>query len=377
MDPYIKIINNTEEFLRIEGAWKELEKKSGHNYLTLSFDWMKAFWLSFHDVNNDIFGHNKELCIALVYDSSQLTAIAPLLMVERYKQILGFKKKVRYIEFIGQQWACTFADIICLKNDPNIILKFIIESLLRNFRFDVIKLSYVPDMAFVFKDYEEYMHKFTICSSIKLSGEYSKIVKAHYSKNLRNNIKKYKNKISRSFNEVKCEILEDPESIRKIFEDIKSVSSTKIYSNKHNNYDNVYKEQFLKRLISDNEKAYCITYLENDRRVAYNVGFKYNGAVYAFDGSYDRTFANEMNISYGSLVIDKTVEYFSEKFNELYLGVGYDQYKFYFTKEFQYLNTFLYPGNTHFSGAIHKYLKSKHSKEEEILKGSLKDIINR
>ncbi len=368
----IEKIESSEEFCSINLEWKNLENKCNNRILTINHEWLKTYWESFRDVEDSIFGFNKRLCVLLLREDGVLTAAAPFIRVDRIRKIAGKKLRLRYIEFLGQQWACIYSDLISSRRES--CLGLFLDYLDENEDFDILKLLYIPDFSKNFNGFERYMHDVSTCTELPIGADYPEIIKESYSKNLKKNLKKYNNKLSRSGILINYKVLQDPGDIIKIMDDLKAVSGTKLLSNKHSNYEDKDKGKFMSDIIMNVENPYCVAYFEKEICIAYNTGFLYNGVVYAIDGSYDRNYENPMNISFGSLVIDRTVYHYSGKYNSLCLGPGADSYKFHFSRKLNYLRSFIYPGNTLRSGICRYLLNRKAIAQERELYKQLEDI---
>jgi CelD/BcsL family acetyltransferase involved in cellulose biosynthesis len=95
-------IDRFDEFLHLEPAWNDLLSRSDSDVPFLTFEWIKAWWLSF--------GKKKKLFIILVEDEAKrLIGIAPLMIVrENYKCF-----PARVLKFIRDDNASHVNCIIC------------------------------------------------------------------------------------------------------------------------------------------------------------------------------------------------------------------------------------------------------------------------
>ena len=85
----IKLIENTQDFLKLQEDWNNILKKSYANFPFLTFEWLSNWW--------KYFGKNKQLFIMTAHenDNGPPHAIAPFMLVE----FAGFK----IIQFIGTE----------------------------------------------------------------------------------------------------------------------------------------------------------------------------------------------------------------------------------------------------------------------------------
>lgn len=371
----IETVDNTDAFLCLEKDWKAFEKKTGHSLVTMSYDWLKSYWVTLGDVENDLFGYDKRLCIVLVREKSEILAIAPFITVSRIKKILKKAVKIRCIEFLGQQWAGTYSDIISMPERSYLpeILDFLNQD--TNYGFDIIKLSYIPAFSANFKNYADNLHSFSLISEIPLKRSYEDIRENIYSVNLKKNIKKYENKIRKSGLPIRYEIISGISGLKTIYGDVKRISSSKNISQMGSTLEDPDKERFFREALINNPDAYCTAFYDDKQCIAYNMGIVYNNAVYALDGSYDRNYTNKMNISFGSLVIDRTVHYFSGSLYSLSLGPGGDSYKFHFSKNYTLLKNFIFPGPTLKSKLYYPFIRQRNKRLERDINLFLGNIV--
>ena len=127
----IEIVNKFEEFLHLENIWDNLLEKSQSDYVCLTFEWFKSWWLSF--------GKNKELHILLLKDKDSILGIVPL-MISRTK-FRGLP--VREIGFIQNENSPRCDFILTDKRETSIgeIVKYFKEN---KENWDVIHFVNIP-----------------------------------------------------------------------------------------------------------------------------------------------------------------------------------------------------------------------------------------
>lgn len=356
----IKLIQTNQELISFEHEWKQLEKDINHQNLTSSFDWLSTWWNIFKDVNNTTIGYNKELIIICLFENDKLTAIAPFLKVFRKKYGL----KISFIEFLGQQWAGNYLDIICAKGNTN-YKDEIFGWLYDNFKFDILLLKYIPEYSTNFNSKE--LDLYSACPTIELS-EYSNhddFIKNKYSKNLKQNLRTAYNKAKKTDIEIETVVEEIDQNN---FDDIIQISKFKLSDGKHSIYNDENKLLFMKK-ITKAMLSNIIFVKVNNKNVAYRANVFFNNNKFCIDASYDRNFRK---FELGSISVDANIkDSYSKKISKQCLGPGLDLYKKKFTKK--YTNIFIYPkkGNTLMSLLLIKPLKILTLRKEKEAKQAL------
>lgn len=129
MNVKIKIIQTEKEILQIYNEWEDLYHSNDALDIYQSVDWVLT-WCKYYKACNELF------CI-LIYENKQLVAIAPLIIMQAYKQ--------RILTFIG----CTFNDynylIIAKYQDHKFLFSKVISTISAYFLnlFDCWELNYI------------------------------------------------------------------------------------------------------------------------------------------------------------------------------------------------------------------------------------------
>ena len=155
------VVQDDIGFKNLQKVWQDFEKSINHKNITSSFDWLITLWNIFKDVNNSLIGFNKKLLIICLYDGNNLLAIAPFVKVYRKK----FGIKISFIEFLGQQWAGNYLDII--SDTKNAIYNNeIFQWLNNNVKYDVLFLKYIPEYSINFS--ADCLYLYSACPEIQI-----------------------------------------------------------------------------------------------------------------------------------------------------------------------------------------------------------------
>lgn len=127
----IETISNFEEFLKLEEIWNKILEKSQSDYVCLTFEWFKSWWMGF--------GKDKQLMVILIKEEGRLIGIAPLMLVS--KRFRGLP--VKEIGFIQNDNSPRCDFIISEKREEviNAIVRYLKR--IKN-NWDVINFSNLP-----------------------------------------------------------------------------------------------------------------------------------------------------------------------------------------------------------------------------------------
>jgi len=357
----IKLIQTEEEFNLLENEWKEFEETLNHSNLTSSFVWLNTWWNIFQNINNNKIGYDKKLIIICLYENDKLISIAPFLKVYRKK----FGLRISFIEFLGQQWAGTYLDIIT-DNNYSDSKDIIFSWLYKNIKFDIILLKYIPEYSKNFNDY--FFILYSACPEIQIS-EYSNLdeyIKNKYSKNLKQNLRTAHNKAKKSGNKIQTSV----ESLdQKNFDETIQISEFKLLDGKNFLYDDKAKRKFMEEITKKMPSNVIFVKL-NGKNVAYRTNVFFNNNKFCLDASYDRNFRK---FELGSISVDANLkDSFSNKIKIHCFGPGIDSYKRKFTKKNINIYIYLKKGNTLMSNLLFKPIKKLAFKKEFEVKQLLK-----
>lgn len=342
----IKNIETSSGFISLEKEWRILEKSLNHSNLTSSYDWLNTWWSVFKNVNNSLIGFNKKLIIICLYENHNLVAIAPLLKVNRKKYGIN----ISFIEFLGQQWAGNYLDIIAGKSHikyRNIIFKW----LYNNVKFDSIFLKYIPNDTQCFTLDQLYLY--SACPEINISEfrNYDEYVKNKYSKNLKQNLRTAYNKAKKADDMIETSI----EALdHKNFKETVRLSEFKLLDRKNSIFNDENKSLFMQEVTKIMTSNVVFVHL-NGKNVAYRTNVIFNNNKFCLDASYDRNFRK---YELGSISVDANLnDSFTNKMFSHCFGPGLDFYKKKFTKKNINIYMFIHKGNTFFSLIIFNIIK--------------------
>jgi hypothetical protein len=340
----VKIVNTSSEFILLEQKWKELEKSIKHSNLTSSFDWLYTWWETFKDVNNNAIGYDKKLVIICLYESGDLISIAPFLKVYRKKYGFSFS----FLEFLGQQWAGNYLDIITDNPNQN---REIFNWLYKNLKFDILMLKYIPQHSENFNPKDMYLY--SACPEIPVNEytNHDEYISKKYSKSLKQNLRTANNRAKKSGVVMRTSVEELNEEN---FNETVQISDFKLLDNKSSIFRDENKRLFMKNITK--RMASNVVFVNLDgKNVAYRTNVFFNNNKYCLDASYDR---NYRKFELGSISVDANLlDSFSNNIAHHCLGPGLDLYKSKFTKENIKIFIFLKRGNTFISYFLIKPLK--------------------
>lgn len=346
----IRPIRTVEEFINFREEWIRLETETDNKNLTVSYDWLLTWWKIFGYINNNEAGHNKELLIIRAYRNNSLVAILPLIKLYRKKIY-----KISFVEFLGQQWGATYLDLISTgvsKDD----LDYIFDWIKKNVKYDVLRLSYIPEDSSSRSIKNTSCIVLSGCPSINLRkySDFENYKERIYSKKLRQNIRTALNKMAGSDIKYECKIRKvDDESLREIIR----LSASKLQDKshiKHSIYSDPNKERFI-RNICHTHPAEVLFITLNNTNVAYRLNILYNDVKYCLDASYDRDYPK---YDLGTLSVHESIQdSFRKKLHIHCEGTGVDFYKLKFINEINNIYSLLEKGNTLLSPFVYKKAK--------------------
>lgn len=360
-----KILTKTNEFLNLEKQWKELEAEPHNKNQSVTFDWLKIWWETFHNRNDNKFGHNKQLFIVLLLKDERIDAIAPLVSLSRFY----YGVEINFLEILGQQWAATYSGFITrypLKKDEK---KELFEVIKKYNKSDVIFFNHLltendlPVNAQLFP--------YSACPFIDLSG-FSNIdffKKTAYSKNLKSNFKK-----AFSWAKKRNQVLESF-STRvndQNFQTITKLAKSKEISKKEFKYKDPDKKKFREKVYQDLEGQVDFVNI-NNTEAAYLISICYNGTKIGTDASFDRKYENKYML--GSFAVEQSISMAIQDGLKVFdFGTGIDNYKFKFTNKAILLNYFIEKGGSKFSSLVFLVIKCFVKRKSEKFISELKSV---
>lgn len=297
-----EVINNFEDFLRLEGQWNSLLVESDQDEALMTHEFFCSWW--------ETFGKDHEMLVVLVWENEELIAIAPLM-----------RRKVK--------WRGAKAEVIsCManiqSNRTGLIIKGnrknILSETLRFFKasevyFDMFQLNYILKGSWTeiniidtlqtcgYK-YREMPHNFSPFISIKLDWqEYKK----DRSRNFRHKLNRLNNLYRRleDFNVIKYSNDKIEDAINEVF----SISEKSWQYDKDSFLVSTKKEQhFLYNLaIKMAEKGYLNIWVLKIREipVAFVFNLTYKKRIYSLKIGYDQAYSK---FSPGEFLISKAIQ---------------------------------------------------------------------
>jgi hypothetical protein len=347
-----KIVKLDCDFEALKMQWESLELKVNSTIPSISYLWCITWWNVFKDINNNKLGFNKELAIICGYREGVLVLVCPLVKLTR--SIGPFK--IRFLEFLGQQWGAIAYSIL---RDRNTDAHELFSYIKINIKCDVVHLRQIP--ATESKLFNNQLVYYSGSPYIQISKFESKMnfEELNYSKGLRQNIRTAHNRIARD--KLKLDI-ESRSFNPDVFKSVKRLSLCKLLDEKESIYLDPDKSLFYEKILTQLESS-VIFILINSNYVSYRVNLFYNNNKICIDASYDRNFKK---YEPGVLSVDYNIlDSFERKILIDDMGPGLDGYKLKFTRSVNCLGYFLMPGKGVYSKLLtiifEKILQNKHS----------------
>jgi hypothetical protein len=342
----VNLIEKDKEFVLLKEIWTEFEKEVDHINITSSYTWLSTWWHSFKDIENNTIGFNKELLIILVYENNKLVAIAPFVKLIRKK----WGVNISFIEFISQQVAGTYIDIIC-NIDPIKNKQYIINWLKQNIKYDILLLRHIPEHTICFD--KDFLIEYSFCPqiSLKKSSSFAEFKDSSYSKKLKQNIRTSFNKAKRNdaILEYKSEAI-----TQKNINEIIRISRSKLNNNKEWLYGDKTMSGFYKSIFEQMDSNVLFIYLNNEN-IAYRANVIYNNTKFCVDASFDR---DSSKYDPGILSVNYNIkDSFDKGLLTHCLGPGVDPYKMKFSKRVVKIYSYIEKGNTFWSNFLFYFLK--------------------
>jgi len=336
MELQYKLINDKDGLIELEKKWKEIQNHPLNFSVTSSYEWVYDWWTVFCNVDNNIYGYNKQLKVFAIFNENKdLFAILPFVIVTRK---IGFLK-VKFLEFIGQQWGGVYCDIV-VKNGLSLLFQDVKNIIKKECKYDILHFRYLTDKTRFFNGDE--LKPFSACPEINISkfncnDEY---IKEKYSKRLKQNLRTGSNraknnnqKLTEEINAITTENIED----------IIRISRTKNFEDdKYSIYDDKNKSMFFRSLYENLDSN--VVFIKIDEfPVAYRTNVIFNYNKICLDAAYDR---NAPKYELGIKSVDQNIaNSFNKELSIHSFGPGVDEYKLKFASTIQLLYYIVLRGN--------------------------------
>ncbi len=319
----VEIITKFEDFLSLENIWNNVLEKSQSDYVCLTFEWFKSWWLSF--------GKNKELRILLLKDKNSILGIVPLMISRSHFRGLP----VREIGFIQNE--NTPRNDLILNGERKDAIDAIVKYFKNNLgRWDVICLVNIPQESPNYEILQDTLKRNNKLFGIK-KGLYSPFIriqsdwKTYFSSRTKKFRKAVRNNINRierigPYHIKKIEnINQDGTVLANIFEISKNSWKAKYQKQITRSDEN---KRFFEELSQvSSERGWLNIWLLNinDRTVAYEYHLRYKNRIYALRADFDEAYKDS---SPGSVLDMHIVKYaFENKLKEYDMCGSDDFYK--------------------------------------------------
>lgn len=347
-------VYNESNLSIIKDDWKYLERESNNTNLSVSFDWCMTWWNLFKDREDNTFGFNKKVIVFLGKENGIPKILIPLMLLER----TVFHFKLRFVEFIGQQWGASTFTILKVSDSPFDFDSFM-HVLKQNISYDILYLRNIS-MSYN-KQFAGTLIKNAGCPQIQIQNDNFEDFYTHLPKQLKQNIRTAYNRAKKK-NEVLVEKIVNGTDI--CWEKVIEISRSKKNDGKYSLYDDALKSQFYMQLPNFYDTNFVLIYLD-ERVVAYRYNILYNGLKFCVDAAYDRKFPH---YNLGALsVLNNIKDSFDLHLDTHSMGPGCYDYKLKFTSDINYLGYLVRCGNRYFSLLFNWififYLRKFHKKQ--------------
>lgn len=339
----LEIIDKFEDFRNLENIWNTTLEKSGSDYVCLTFEWIKAWWLAF--------GKENGLWIVLFKKDHEVIGIAPLMRNNGKLRGLPIKE----IGFI-QNDNSPRSDFIIAENREEVIEKMI-EYLMEIKKWDIMNLVNIPEESPNFDILEEALRRKNMLFGIKngLRSPYIKISSdwpaffAGRSQKFRKVLRNKINRMNRTgpYSIRKTDNISNVQGVlNNIFEVSKKSWKADYGKDITSTEENI---KFFKALAEESNKNGLLniwTLDINDTPIAYEYHLSYKNRVYALRADYNESYSEN---SPGS-VLDMNIikNYFESNLAEYDLCGSDNFYKRNWTQDIRHHARFLVFQNNHY-----------------------------
>jgi hypothetical protein len=334
--------------IELKKKYQDFENRLGNVNLTTSYAWISKWWELFADYNNNKFGFDKKLRIAVLYEGENIVCIAPLVILNRKMMKLEFS----FLEFIGQQWSAIYCDLLSV-DTRTVFLDIILEKIFKEDKIDIVYFNHIPDRTRFFN--KDRLLPYAACPEVDLTmfSNMGAFRSQKYSKNLNQNIRTAYNRAIKDNVTLKNEIKQSDEVTTR---EIVRIAKTKLADGKDFKYADERKTKFRIEIMSVFRSNHCFIYA-NNYPIAYRTNVIYNSCKFCLDASYDREYPK---YELGSLSVDANI---NDSYNlgliRHCMGPGLDFYKLKFATHIVHLNYYIRRGNSMISFLIYVLLKFK------------------
>lgn len=334
----IEVIKSERCFADVQKRWQDFERGQRRLYFSQAYNWLTIWWETFKDREDQQFGYNKELLIILMLRHGEIAAIAPFIKLERKKFGLAFS----FIEFLGQQWGCTFMDVVG-DNHERESWQRLISWLYSNVSFDVLNLAYLPEGSPILQLVAKAnVFPLSACPFIELGGfnSFEEYSATNYSAHHRHNLRTRGNRLKRDGLEWQFVV---EKASPEVEEDVFRLSASKLVDGKTSIYLDADKRKFMLRVLKDLTTDVAFIRV-NGQAAAYRLNTYFRDWKICLDSSFDREYSF---YGMGVLSLDRSIENsFARRLSIHCEGTGPENYKLDFTKRVIPIYDYLQAGNT-------------------------------
>ena len=318
----IKVVRDIKEFKKLKEVWDEIAQKTGSFVPWLCWDWFNLFL--------KYFGKNKTLFVLLVYNSEEIIAIAPFMVInKKYKGLLN----ARIIQFMSNMHSpvCNFIFGESSNSSQRVIVERIIGFLFDEYKkWDIIELEMIPEENGYFEVFlnailaSHFKNKSYSCKGDWYLDEITYSF-SDYFKNIPRRRRKDVGRCQRhlqDIGELRFHLINDTENLDQYLD---LYSGVRKKSWKGQEKDNDFLRDFAKSAAEKGWLRLPFLFL-NDVPIACEKWMVWNKTGYAWAGVYDVEFGK---YSPGNVITSEITKHMIDKENvcEIDLGEGDEDYK--------------------------------------------------
>lgn len=318
----VEVISTPEGLLNLRKAWDHLARRAEHPNVFTSFEWAWVWWQQFG--TKDLLGRNLRLHILHLQQQGRTAALVPLLLRTASWGGLSLEK----LEFLGTGLA-DYGDLL-LEDSSAEEVEALLDYLWRERKsWDLVELGQLPADSSPAKRLAEALPRSPLhyrlradepCVYIPLTTDWAGFLKTR-SKLTRETFHKKANRLKRLEAEgLRIRILENPQGEPGLLARMVALEKKKqVRGAPVLRVLNTAEDFF--RLLFDTlgpaGQLYLALMEQHDRLMAYELGFRYGGKLWAYTKAFDR---DDAYYSPGTMLIPAVIDYGFRK--------GYREYDF-------------------------------------------------
>ncbi|MFA9370781.1 MAG: GNAT family N-acetyltransferase [Labilibaculum antarcticum] len=294
------------------------------NFPSNQFNWIYNWFSVFEKVENNVLGYSKKVYIVAAYKDDKLVAIVPLVKLYRtYFKLV----KIKFLEFLGQQWSNLGCDIITLDDLDESFTSELVSWVKSNIKFHFLFLKYLPKKSVLATKYRLFNYSGAPFIDVEKHKDYEAFSQEVYDGKFREDLRRTLRKIKRDGFEIEVSFEEINEAS---LSEIRRIAKSKEVDGKSFLYGDLEKTQFHLKMY-ECFPSHAVFVKFNQKVVAYGTVIDWNGERIGIDAAFDRDYRK-----YGAGIhcLDAIIQRsFLDKKQKMSFGLGLDTYKFQFANQ--------------------------------------------